>query len=182
MAEPLALPDGDLLRSRVVRSVAGPLEAALDRRLTGYVVLEPREAVLLDGEAAAVITLADGAPVLAYHAEADRGGPAALAALATPGPFLAELFDLPDPALERVHERAGDALRVPPGMPAERLAADGDLAERTRRIAPGRAGEDASAVEAFLADEERIAAIRQQAREEAEQRAEEWGFPEALER
>ncbi len=182
MAAPLGLGDGELLHSRVVTSPAEPLEEALDRRLSGYLVLEPREAVLLDGDARAVLTLDDGAPVLAYHAEADRGGPAALAALASPGPYLAELYDLPDGALESAHERAGDGLRVPPGMAAERLAAAADLADRTRRVAPERADETASPVEAFLADEERVAAIREQARAEAERRAEEWGFAGALDR
>lgn len=182
MADPLRLPDGELLRSRVVQSAAGPLEEVLDRRLTGYLVLEPREAVLLDGESTAVLTFEDGAPVLAYHAETDRGGPAALAALGTPGPYLAELYDLPDEALARVHDRAEGDLAVPPAMPAERLAAAEDLADRTRRVAPDRAGEDESAVAAFLADEERVEAIRQGAREEAERRAEEWGFADALER
>jgi hypothetical protein len=37
-------------------------------------------------------------------------------------------------------------------------------------------------VEAFLADEERIEAIRAEARAEAERRAEEWGLDEAVER
>jgi len=73
---------------------------------------------------------------------------------------------------------------VPPGMPAERLAGDPALADSTRRAAPadwptvpgGEAGEDHGAVEAFLEDEEKIAAIREQAREEARQRAVEWGL------
>lgn len=182
MAGTLALPEGNLLRSRVVPTAAEPLEAALDRRLTGYVVFEPRETLLMDGDGAAVLTVADGAPVLAYHPAADRGGPAALAALASPGPYLAELYDLPDEALARVHERAADELAVPPGTPAERLAADEDLAERTRRVAPERAGSAASAVEAFLADEERIQALREQARREAARRAEEWEFADALQR
>jgi hypothetical protein len=178
---PVHVPDGELVRSRVVPAAAAPLEDALDRRLTGYAVLEPREAVLLDGDGAAVITFDDGVPVLAYHPDADRGGPAALAALATPGPYLAELYALAPADLAPAHERAGDDLRVPPGMPAERLAADGDLAERTRRAAPEREGVGESAVEAFLADEERVAAIREQARAEAERRAAEWGFENALE-
>lgn len=182
MTGTLALPDGDLIRSRVVSSAAEPLEAALDRRLTGYLAFEPRETLLMDGEAAAVITVVDGAPVLAYHPTTDRGGPAALAALGTPGPYLAELYDLPEDALARVHDRAGEDLTLPPGMAAERLAAAQDLAERTRRVAPERAGTAASAVEAFLDDEERVQAIREQARREAARRAEEWGFAEALDR
>jgi hypothetical protein len=71
-------------------------------------------------------------------------------------------------------------LRVPPEAPADRLAGDPALAERTRRAAPSwRAedtGRDTGAVVAFLEDEEKVEAIRKQAREEAEQRAEEWNF------
>ena len=58
------------------------------------------------------------------------------------------------------------------------------LADSTRRAAPGERptvpgadGEgDHSAVEAFLEDEDKIAAIREQARQEARQRAAEWGL------
>lgn len=174
----MRIPDGELVRSRVVPSAADPLEAALDRRLTGYLVLEPRESLLLDGDGAAVLTVEGGVPVVAYHTGADRGGPEALGALATPGPYLAELYALPADALAPAHER--DDLRIGPAMPAERLAADQSLAERTRALAPD--GEDAglAAVEAFLADEERVAALREQARDEAEQRAEEWGLTDEL--
>jgi hypothetical protein len=68
-------------------------------------------------------------------------------------------------------------------MPAERLAGDGELADRTRSIADvaddeHESGGDLDAVEAFLADEEKVEAIQERAREEAAQRAEEWGFEE----
>ncbi|TKX85377.1 hypothetical protein EXE43_13970, partial [Halorubrum sp. SS5] len=58
------------------------------------------------------------------------------------------------------------------------------LAERTREAAPDerlRDGADEDdAVAAFLADDERIDAIREQARAEARDRAAEWGLDDAL--
>lgn len=179
------LPEGDLVRSRVVEDPGVALSTALDRELTGYAVLEPQDALLLDGDRRAVLTFEAGVPVLAYDAHSERGGPDALGDLAVPGPYRAKLYELPTSALADVHDTP--ELRVPPGMPAEELAADADLAARTRsaapeeRLADGDGGDDQSAVEAFLADEEKIRAIREEARAEAEQRAEEWGFGDQLE-
>jgi len=179
----MRLPRGDLVRSRVVDDPADPLADALDRGLTGYAVLVPQDALLLSAEARGVLTFADGVPVLAYHVETDRGGPAALADLAVPGPYRVDLASLPPAALARAHE--ADALEVPPGMPAERLAGAPDLADRTRRRAPDeRVRRDeaggADAVAAFLADEEKVEAIAEQAREEARARAAEWGLEDQL--
>lgn len=177
----MRLPRGDLLRSRVVDSAAEPLADALDRELTGYLRLEPGDALLLDDETAGVVTVEDGVPVLAYEAATDRGGPAALDAVAAPGPYRAELYAVPDDALADAHDGADPDLAVPPSMPADRLAGDADLAERTRRAAPDdRLDDDASSLEAFLADEERVDAIRERAREEASARAEEWGLTDQL--
>lgn len=68
-------------------------------------------------------------------------------------------------------------------MPADRLAGDPALADRTRAAAP--VDRDAVAngdpVNEFLGDDEKIAAIREQARAEAERRAAEWGLDEVLE-
>jgi len=72
-------------------------------------------------------------------------------------------------------------------MPAERLAGDPDLAARTRERAPDErvtdgkpespaTDEGMDAVEAFLEDEGKIEAIREQARTEARERAQEWGL------
>lgn len=176
------VPTGDLVRSRVVPDAATLLEDALDRRHTGYAVLAPADAVLLDDDGEGVLTFEDGVPVVAYHVGTDRGGAAALGALASPGPYRLELYDLDGDALAGINETA--ELRVDPGAPAERLAGAPDLADRTRRAAPEGRGESADqtdAVEAFLADEERVEAIRERAREEAQRRAEEWGFTDALE-
>ncbi|MFB6075150.1 MAG: hypothetical protein ABEJ89_09065 [Haloarculaceae archaeon] len=185
----MKLPEGRLLRAKVVDDPRDALAVALDREVTGYAVLEPQETLLLDAGGRGVLTFRAGVPVLAYDAGTDRGGPAALAALAAPGPYRVELYAADREELAPLHE-ARD-LRVPPGMPAERLAGDPALAASTRRAAPddlpsvdavetAADGDDPApdrgAVEAFLADEEKIAAIRERAREEAERRAAEWGL------
>jgi hypothetical protein len=177
----LTIPPGELVRSRVVTDPATPLAGALERSLTGYARLEPQEALLLGDGGPAVVTFDDGVPVLAYHAGADAGGPAALAELGAAGPLRAELYRVDDPALAAAHD--ADALRVPPGMPAERLAGDPDLAERTRAAAPpeGAADGGTDPLAAFLADDERVAAIQEEARREARERAAEWGLDGELE-
>jgi hypothetical protein len=180
------LSDGTLVRSRVEPDAAAPLATALDRELTGYAVLEPQDALLLDGDGVGVLAFENGVPRLAYHTGTGRGGSNALADLAAPGPYDVELQTLPE---EKLPEDDPD-LRVPPGMPADRLAGDPELAERTRETAPpewngeaGGQGEGGSldAVEAFLEDEEKIDAIRDRAREEAKERAEQWGLNGELE-
>jgi len=181
----MKVPDGELLRSRVVEDPGSALEDALDLSLTGYAVLEPQETLLLDGDERGVVTFEDGVPVLAYHTGTDRGGPAALADLAVPGPYRLELVSLSPEGVSAVHDTP--ELRVPPGMPAERLAGDPDLAARTRERAPDErvtdekpespaTDEGMDAVEAFLEDEGKIEAIREQARTEARERAQEWGL------
>jgi len=184
----MKLPRGELVRSRVVSDPGTALEDALDCRLTGYAVLEPQDTVLLAGDDRGVLTFEDGVPVLAYHTDTDRGGPAALGDLAVPGPYRLQLVSLPAATVTELHETR--ELVVPPGMPAERLAGDQALAERARRLAPAdraRMTEDdgghrsTSAVEAFLDDEEKIEAIREQAREEARERAQAWGLDDVCE-
>ncbi|WP_458206134.1 hypothetical protein [Haladaptatus sp. NG-SE-30] len=179
------LPRGELVRSRVVSDPATALATVVERELTGYAVFEPQDSLLLDGDGRGVLTFEAGVPVLAYHTGTDRGGPEALADLAVPGPYNVELYRLSTAELDDVHDV--DGLRIPPGMPAERLAGDPELAVRTRDCAPEawlerEEGEDepTSAVEAFLEDDEKIAAIQEQARAEAERRAEEWGLNEQL--
>ncbi|WP_137283754.1 hypothetical protein [Halorussus salinisoli] len=180
------LPDGTLLRSRVESDPADPLVTALDRELTGYAVFEPQGSLLLDADGVGVVGFEDGVPRFAYHTGTDRGGPEALADLAAPGPYDVELRDA-DGALS---EFARSDRRVPPGLVADRLAGDSTLAERTREAAPpewsddgedGREAGSMDAVEAFLDDGEKIAAIRDRAREEAKERAEQWGLDGELE-
>lgn len=184
----MKLPRGRLQRRRVVEDLATPLSNALDVGLTGYARLESQAELLLSSGGIGVVTFDVGVPVVAYHTGTDVGGPAALADMAVAGPYRIELFELPTATLEPVHAAAD--LRVPPEMPAERLAGDPDLADRTRTAAPERAvtadelpptGDEPGAVEAFLEDEEKIEAIQSRAREEATRRAEEWGIPDALE-
>lgn len=178
----MRLPRGTLLKSRVVTDPREPLADVLDRELTGYVVFESQDSLLLGAEGRGVVTFTDGVPVLAYHTGTDRGGPPALADLAVPGPYHVSVFELAAADLGVVHD--AEELRVPPGMPAERLAGDPALADSTRRSAPEERltsesddpTTDHSAVEAFLDDSEKIAAIREQARKEAEKRATEWAF------
>ena len=177
----MKIPRGRLVRSRVVSDVGATLEAALDAELTGYAVFEPQEALLLGEETRGVLTFNAGVPVLAYETTTDRGGSDALADLAVPGPYSVEVYQLDPAALAEAHDTP--ELTVPPGMPADRLAGDPDLAARTRDAAPEsrRADrDDASAVEAFLADEDKLAAIREQARDEARARAAEWGLTDHL--
>ncbi|WP_435126926.1 hypothetical protein [Halobaculum sp. D14] len=176
----VSIPVGDVVRARVAADVAAPLEAALDRGLTGYAVLRPAEAMLFGADRRGVLTFADGVPVVAYEAAADVAGPEALAALAGVGPVRAELYRLPAAALAAAHDC--DALRVAPDAPARDLAGDDDLAARTRDAAPdSRSGAGShDALAAFLADEERVAAIQREARAEAEARAAEWGLTDEL--
>ncbi|SFR37755.1 MULTISPECIES: hypothetical protein [Halorubrum] len=178
----LTIPRGTLLRSRVVSDVATTLSRALDRELTGYATLVPQETLLLSGEARGVLTFDDGVPVLAYNTVTDNGGPDALAELAVPGPYRVELYAVDPSGLAAAHEE--DALRVGPAAAATELADDAALAERTRGAAPeGRlrdSGDEDDAVAAFLDDDDRIDAIREQARSEARDRAAEWGLDDAL--
>jgi hypothetical protein len=179
----MKLPRGDLVRSRVVDDPGATLAAALERSFTGYAVLEPQGTLLLEEERRGVLTFEDGVPVLAYDAATDRGGRDALAELAVPGPYRVELYELDAAALAEAHDTP--ELTVPPGMPAEQVAGDPDLAVRTREAAPADRTRDAEAdrehpVAAFLADETKVEAIRERARREAAARAEEWGLDDQL--
>ncbi|MES3518065.1 MAG: hypothetical protein PPP58_10415 [Natronomonas sp.] len=169
------IPDGELLRSRVEIDPADPLADVLDRELDGYALLEPRSALLGDGDDHGVVTFDSGVPTLVYHTGTERGGPPALSDIGT-GPHHVEVYAVDPAELEAVHEN--DDLRVPPGMPAERLAGDTDLAERTRQAATPSSDDDS--VVAFLKNESAIDAIRSDARAEAARRAEEWGFDDAI--
>lgn len=178
----MKLPEGDLLRSRVVTDLSTTLSDVLDRELTGYALLEPQDALLLDAEGRGVLTFESGVPVVAYHTATDRGGPEALTDLVVPGPYRVELYELGDDVLTSVHDT--EAFSIPPGLPARRLAGNVALAERIRAAAPAhlqptpqeKQDDQLDAVEAFLADEEKIEAIKEQARVQAHRRAERWGL------
>jgi hypothetical protein len=175
----MKLPRGQLRRSRVVADIGTPLATVLDGGLTGYARLESHDTLLLDADGAGVLTFEAGVPVVAYHTGTDRGGVDALADIAVAGPYRIDLYELDREALAEAHDT--DDFLVPPGLPAEQLAGDDALAERTREAAPdGRTDPDAErgldAVETFLEDTEQVDAIRERARAEAETRAQEWGF------
>ncbi|NHN42214.1 hypothetical protein G9C85_11340 [Halorubellus sp. JP-L1] len=180
----MKLPRGDLVASRVVDDHADALADALDETLSGYVVLEPSATLLLGDDGAGVLTVRDGVPVLASHTGTGSGGASALADLAGPGPVQVEYRAVDADALAGVHDADGvDALAVPPGEPARVLAGDDALADRTRdRADPDHPGRDREAdpLAAFLDDPERVEALREDARAEAERRAEEWGFADEL--
>ena len=170
------IPEGELRRSRTDADVGETLSGVLDRELTGYVVFEPQDSILLGDGERGVVTFEDGVPVLAYHPGSDAGGDDALDALVG-SLFHAAVYELPADDLRAAH-RVED-LRVDPLAPARRLADDAALVERTREAAPDdrvAEGGETSAVEAFLADTESIEAIREEARAEAESRAAEWGL------
>jgi len=162
------LPEAALVRSKVVTDLGDALETALDDAFTGYLVLEPGDALLLDDAGTVVLTLDAGVPTHAEHTGTGLVGPDALAELTAPGPFEAKRYDCPpDPR----------GAPVEPDRPADVLAGDQALAERTRRAAPDSVpAEDPDAVASFLENEEAVAEIQERAREEAESRAEEWGF------
>jgi hypothetical protein len=128
-------------------------------------------------------------PVVRVGHPGEGLGPDHEHAFAIPGPYHVSLYALDSTDLESAHEAAD--LRVPPGMPAERLGGDPALADSTRRAAPDErlspTGDDdaataedgateQSAVEAFLDDTEKIEAIKEQARSEARERAQQWDF------
>ncbi|MXR50717.1 hypothetical protein GRX03_03730 [Halovenus sp. WSH3] len=176
------LPQGRLLRQRVLSSPETVLTGALDRRLTGYARLEPQETLLLSADRVGVVTFVDGVPVAAYHTAPDASGTDALTEIASSGPYRLGLYELEESALDRIHE--SESARVPPEMPARVLGGDQQLIERTRQRAPNDRLESESngrdslaAVEAFLENEQQIEAIRDRAQSEAESRADEWNLP-----
>jgi hypothetical protein len=162
--------NGELVHARVVADPGAALADALSRELTGEAVFEPGGTVLLDDAARGVLAVEAGVPVRAYHTGTGRTGAEAVADLADAGPYRVEFY---------AGEADGRGGSVAPGVPAEVLADDPALADRTRERAPAdapAAEQSADALEAFLADEQKIEAIKERAREEAERRAEEWGF------
>lgn len=176
---PATIPPGDPVSARTVGDLSVPLRTALDERVTGYLVVQPARSILLGERARAVVTFDDGVPVLAYETSGDVGGPDALAAVAGDTPARAELYRLDEATLAPFHDRRD--CRVPPDAPALELADDESLAGRTRERAPDDRGGDAeSAAAAFLADEDRIEAIRAEARSQAREHATEWGLTDQL--
>lgn len=172
----MSVPDGQVTFDRVVTGLEEPLEVALDRSLTGYAEVVPQAALLLDASGSGLLYFEDGVPLGARHTGTGAVGSDALAELAATGPYRVRLVPTD---LATVRDRsAGSSL--PPDAPAQRLAGEESLARRTRRRAgtteTGPTAEGLDAVEAFLADDEKIAAIRNRAKAEAKRKAAEWGF------
>lgn len=170
---------GRLLHSRVVSDFGTVLERALDADVTGYAEVEPQDALLLDAAGRGVIAFDGGVPVAARHTETGRTGREALAELSIPGPCRVELYECEQP-LAMVDDAGA---RIPPVLPAELLAGDQELANRTRAAATDRQAErqtDGDALASFLNDEARVEAIQREARREAAARAQEWGLEDAL--
>lgn len=176
----MKLPRGSLLRRRVVIDLSTPLETVLESEVTGYARLESQDTLLLEGDGVGVVTFEDGIPMVAYHTGTDRTGIEALDDIAMAGPYRVELYELTADVLADAHN--SDELLVPPGTPAKRLAGDPALSERTVDRAPaertvaGKTGDSLDAVESFLEDEQSIETLRDRAREEAKERADQWGF------
>ncbi|WP_416838708.1 hypothetical protein [Haloferax sp. DFSO52] len=178
----MRIPRGALLRSRVVDDPSDVLRSVLDEELTGYVVFEPQDAILLGEATRGVVTFEDGIPVLAYDTEQEQGGRDGLEGFAVTGPNRVAVHAVDAAALSDAHETM--EFRVPPGEPARVLAGDEQLAAETTDAAPEsrrEEGRSQSAVEAFLADEAAIDAIRSEARDEARARAAAWGLDDVLE-
>lgn len=175
----MTIPEGQLRDRRVVSELGGPLADALDWELTGYLRLES-DGLLLDGGGATLLTFEAGIPVAATHTGSDAVGADALADAGADGFYRLELRELTDKELPAVHD--SERARVSPTLPAKQLAGDSDLVARTREAAPearlaGTNGEPGlAAVESFLDDAEAISSIRDRARSEARERADEWGF------
>ncbi|MFB6132000.1 MAG: hypothetical protein ABEJ44_01165 [Halanaeroarchaeum sp.] len=171
----MSLPSGRVTFDRVVTELAEPLESALDRDLTGYAEVVPQATMLLDESGSGVLWLENGVPTRASHTGTGARGTEVLADLAATGPYRVRLVSVP--ADDLAASPGGGAL--PPDAPAKRLAGDESLATRTRERAgiDDRSYDDGlDAVEAFLADEEKIRTIRDRARSEARRKAAEWGF------
>jgi hypothetical protein len=170
------IPDGELLRSRVVTSLSPVLSEVLERRLDGYAVLSTP---LGEDDDSGVVTFEGGVATLVYHAGTDRGGPPAIADLGTP-PFHLELYELAADALDLPHRN--ETLSVSPGALAERLADDEELAAEIRTAATGEDAATHADLETFLDDEAAVEDVRRAAREDAIERADEWGFSDAIDR
>lgn len=175
----MKLPRGTLVRQRMVDDLGTVLSTALEDRLTGYARLESQDSLLLDADGVGVLTFENGVPTVVYHTGSEAGGTDALADIAVTGPYRVELYRLDRDVLAPAH--ATENLTVSPTAPAERLVGDSELIERTRDVAPDarldETDETTDAVAAFLEDGEAIETIRERARDEARNRAEQWGFP-----
>lgn len=169
----MSRPEGQTQFDRVVMTLEAPLREALETELRGYGEIVPQAGLLGDEAGHCVLWFDGGIPVGATHTGTGRTDSAAVADIAETGPYRVKLVETAD----QVQIRDGD---LSPAVPAEEVLGDAELARRTRELAvpeeTAASGTELDAVEAFLADEEKIEAIQQRAAMEARKRAEEWGF------
>jgi hypothetical protein len=174
------LPEGRTYTPGASTDLREPLDEALESAMTGYLRITS-DGLLLDEGGATVLTFEAGVPVAATHTERDTTGADALVDAAVEGVYWYELGKIPAEELPEFHD--SDRARIPPVLPAEQFAGDSDLVARTRDVAPeSRLQEPATdepglaAVESFLEDADAISTIRDRARSEAHERADQWGF------
>lgn len=169
----MSRPEGQTVFDRVVMTLETPLWEALETELHGYGEIVPQAGLLGDEAGHCVLWFDEGVPAGATHTATGRTDSAALADIAETGPYRVRLVETADGTTIR----DGD---LSPAVPAEQLLGDAELARRTREIAsPEESGgprNELDAVEAFLADSEKIEAIQERAALEARKRAEEWGI------
>lgn len=169
----MSRPEGQTRFDRVVMTLEAPLREALETELRGYGEIVPQAGLLGNEAGHCVLWFDGGVPVGATHTATGHTDSAAIADIAETGPYRVRLVETAD----RTEIRNGD---LSPAVPAEEVLGDAELARRTRELAtpeePAASGTELDAVEAFLADEEKIEAIQQRAAMEARKRAEEWGF------
>jgi hypothetical protein len=176
----MSLPEGRFHTRGVVTDLREPLTEALDSTVTGYVCVESDRLLLGEG-GATVLTFEAGVPVAATHTEHDSIGADALANAAVERLHRYELREVPAGKLPGFHH--SDQARIPPVLPAEQFVGDSELITRTRDAAPESRLQETTrdepglaAVESFLDDTNAISTIRDRARSEAHERADQWGF------
>ncbi len=166
-------PEGPARFDRVVMSLSDPLWEALETELLGYGEIVPQAGLLGDEAGQCILWFDGGVPVSAKHTGTGRTDSEAIADIAETGPYRVRLVETDD----RGQIRDGT---LSPAAPAEQVLGDAELTKRTRSVAdapePTESGDELDAVEAFLADEEKIEAIQKRAAMEARKRADEWGF------
>lgn len=176
------LPEGEVLDRSVVSDLGETLADVLAIELTGYLCIED-DTALLTADYATILTVEAGIPIAASKIDGDGCGATALADAAVADLYRLERHALTPEEFESILSQDDEPEAViPPGLPAEQLAGDNDLADRTRAAAPAThpglddESNQMDAVTSFLDDEETIASIRGRARSEARERADEWGF------
>ncbi|GGL63399.1 hypothetical protein [Halocalculus aciditolerans] len=184
-----------LVFSRVLDDPGVCLDRALADAFTGVAAFEARAALVGDASDTYDLAFEDGVPTRAAARDADAAGPPVLSRLAEAAPCRVELradatrsfrsdATVDPPAVARAldRDRLVDQYPASPesdpetGPDADESSPDPDAVNVGETAAGAEPAESVDALEAFLADEERVDALRERAREEAVERADEWGF------